>query len=112
MVIALGKVPTLFGTVINITISGGWVKERQMVSRKGAKEDAKALRKTPVPSLRLCVKYLSQTQLLSQSGDVRHWHFAGVVLADVGGRQTIYHRPILQQWNGISTKTGRDDLIW
>ena len=45
MMIALGKVPTMLGTVINITISGGWVKKSEAdftQRRKGA--DGKALR--------------------------------------------------------------------
>jgi hypothetical protein len=40
--IALGKVPTLLSTVINITISAGWVKKGQkQFHAKGAKPDAK-----------------------------------------------------------------------
>ena len=37
VMIALGKVPTVLGTVLNIEVSGAWVKPRE-VSRKDAKE--------------------------------------------------------------------------
>ena len=42
VMIALGKVPTVLGTVLNIEVSGAWVKQGE-VSRKGAKTQRKPL---------------------------------------------------------------------
>ena len=89
MMIALGKVPTLLSTVINITISAGWVKKGQKQFHAKAQSRTQSSQRLGSPfasvrlTLRLCVKYSFLFQLFSEFANGRDGLLTSIVLTNI-----------------------------